>query len=149
MLTSYTPTRTYRSSRSRKPLYLVARLDSFPPPSLSLSLASSLPTLPCPSPTFVSSNFQSKAPLYSQMWEGMQAVCDAGLARHIGISMASTAELSSIVEAGLPAPQIAQDALSPFSQQTSWVRQCAELVSFNSQARNHDYPIPSTLNTKY
>eukprot|EP00285_Hemiselmis_virescens_P004056 CAMPEP_0173415076 /NCGR_PEP_ID=MMETSP1356-20130122/84668_1 /TAXON_ID=77927 ORGANISM="Hemiselmis virescens, Strain PCC157" /NCGR_SAMPLE_ID=MMETSP1356 /ASSEMBLY_ACC=CAM_ASM_000847 /LENGTH=314 /DNA_ID=CAMNT_0014377301 /DNA_START=8 /DNA_END=952 /DNA_ORIENTATION=+ len=59
-------------------------------------------------------------------WEGMQDAQSSGLAKHVGLSMASLGDLEAIVRHGMPLPSLVQAPVSPFAPQRDLVQFCGD-----------------------
>lgn len=62
----------------------------------------------------------------SATWQGMEAVADAGLARHIGVSNFSLAKLDGVLSGARIAPAMNQVEMHPYLQQQALVDGCRE-----------------------
>ncbi|MCG8322354.1 MAG: aldo/keto reductase [Cytophagales bacterium] len=61
-----------------------------------------------------------------ETWKGMEALCKAGLARHIGVSNFSVKKLSELLKACDIRPEMNQVEMHPFLQQPELVSYCHE-----------------------
>ncbi len=79
----------------------------------------------------------------SETWEGMEAVVEKGLSRHIGVSNFSVAKVESLVNGAHLQPAVNQIELHPYLQQPSLLDYCREaglLVTAYSPLGSQDRP---------
>ncbi len=63
-------------------------------------------------------------------WQAMEAVVDAGLARHIGLSNCSTKKVEAIVDGARIRPRVNQVELHPYLGQRALIEACRQLGVF-------------------
>jgi len=66
----------------------------------------------------------SEAPLHAT-WAGLEAACDAGLVRHLGISNFSSKKIRELLPYSRVRPEVNQVELHPFLQQPKLMEYCA------------------------